>query len=74
MPAVDPARLRRETQTLLLEFDRPAELVEGVLSLLDFYADRTSRPGAYAAMRAPQRTFSAPAPVVNSLRSALGRE
>lgn len=74
MPAIDPARLSREIQTVTLAFNQPPELVERVLALLDFYADRILRPGAHAAMRAPQRAFSAPAPVVNGLRQALGRE
>jgi signal transduction histidine kinase len=74
MPAIEPARLSREVQAVTLAFDRPAELVDRVLALFDFYADRVLRPGAYASMRAPQRSFSAPLPVINSLRQALGRE
>jgi|APFre7841882724_1041349.scaffolds.fasta_scaffold10146_3 hypothetical protein len=73
MPAIDPARLSREIETVTLAFDQPVELVERVLALLDLYADRVLRQGAHAAMRAPRRTFSAPTPVVNGLRLALGR-
>jgi hypothetical protein len=74
MPAIDPARLSREIETVTLAFDQPDVVVERVLALLDRYADRVLRPGAHAAMRAPRRTFSAPTPVVNGLRHALGRE
>lgn len=74
MPAIDPARLSREIQTVTMAFDQPAELLARVLALLDFYADRVLRPGAHAARRAPQRAFAAPAPVIQSLRQALGRE
>lgn len=74
MLAIDPARLARELETVTQAFDQPVELVERVLALLDFYADRVLRPGAHASMRAPRRTFSAPMPVVNGLRQALGRE
>ena len=74
MPAIDPARLSREVQAVTLAFDRTPELVDRVLALFDFYADRVLRPGAHASVRAPQRTFSAPLPVINSLRRAFGRE
>jgi len=74
MPAIDPARLSREIQTVTMAFDQPAELLARVLALLDFYADRVLRPGAHAARRAPQRSFATPAPVIQSLRQALGRE
>jgi hypothetical protein len=73
MPAIEPARLSREIQSLLADFDRPGTFVERALSLLEFYADRLSRPGAHAAMRAPFRTLSVPSPVMNSLRQALHR-
>jgi len=73
MPAIEPARLSREVQAVTLAFDRPAELVDRVLALFDFYADRVCARGL-CVMRAPQRSFSAPLPVINSLRQALGRE
>ncbi|TAK12976.1 MAG: hypothetical protein EPO32_06940 [Anaerolineae bacterium] len=43
MPAIDPARLRRQAADLAEWFDRPERLMLELEHLLEFYADRTHR-------------------------------
>jgi hypothetical protein len=46
MPAIQPARLRQQAALLAAEhFSEPAALVRSLHHLLEFYADRTHRPG-----------------------------
>lgn len=45
MPAIQPARLRQQAALLSEHFERPAAFVRSLHHLLDFYADRTHRPG-----------------------------
>ena len=45
MPSIQPARLRQQTALLAEYFDQPAAFVRSLHHLLDFYADRTHRPG-----------------------------
>jgi hypothetical protein len=45
MPAIQPARLRQQAALLAEYFDQPPAFVRSLHHLLDFYADRTHRPG-----------------------------
>jgi len=45
MPAILPARLRQQAALLVEHFDQPAAFVRSLHHLLEFYADRTYRPG-----------------------------
>jgi hypothetical protein len=45
MPAITLARLRQQAALLAEHFDQPAAFVRSLHHLLEFYADRTHRPG-----------------------------
>ena len=45
MPAIQPARLRKQASDLAGKFDQPALFVRDLHSLLDLYTDHTHRPG-----------------------------
>jgi hypothetical protein len=45
MPAIQPARLRQQAALLAEYFDQPPAFVRSLHHLLEFYADRTHRPG-----------------------------
>jgi hypothetical protein len=45
MPAIQPARLRRQAANLAAFFDRPELFVRHMHTLLDFYSDRARRQG-----------------------------
>ena len=45
MPAIDPTRLRRQSAEVVAAYGEPRALIRRLHELLDFYADRTRRPG-----------------------------
>lgn len=45
MPAIYPARLRKQVAMIAEHFDQPAAFVRSLHHLLEFYADRAHRPG-----------------------------
>jgi len=45
MPAIQPARLRKQASELAGKFNQPALFVHDLHSLLDLYTDHTHRPG-----------------------------
>jgi hypothetical protein len=45
MPAIYPARLRKQVAMIGEHFDQPAAFVRSLHHLLEFYADRAHRPG-----------------------------
>lgn len=45
MPAIQPARLKQQAVLLADHFDNPPAFVRSLHHLLDFYADRSHRPG-----------------------------
>jgi hypothetical protein len=45
MPAIYPARLRKQVAMVAEHFDQPAAFVRSLHHLLEFYADRAHRPG-----------------------------
>jgi len=45
MPAIHPARLKQQAILVTQHFGEPAALIRSLHHLLDFYADRASRPG-----------------------------
>lgn len=45
MPAILPARLRQQAALLAEQFEQPDAFIRSLHHLLDFYADRTHRPG-----------------------------
>ena len=47
MPAIHPARLKQQAILVAQHFSEPAALVRSLHHLLDFYADRASRPSQH---------------------------
>jgi len=45
MPAIQPARLKRQSTLLVEQFNNPAAFIRSLHHLLEFYADRVHRPG-----------------------------
>lgn len=45
MPAIQPARLKRQSALLVEQFINPAAFIRSLHHLLEFYADRVHRPG-----------------------------
>jgi hypothetical protein len=71
MPAIDPARLTRQIEALQELFSEPAALVRALGELLEFYADRTRRPGRTGQGQATRPRSGIPPPVSRQLQSAL---
>ncbi len=72
MPAITLARLRQQTAVLAGQFGQPASFVRGLQELLEFYADRTQRPGQAGAPPPLLKTYRVPAPVLRQLKLELG--
>jgi hypothetical protein len=45
MPAIQPALLKTQIAQIITYFDRPADFLRALVDMLEFYADRTLRPG-----------------------------
>lgn len=72
MPAIDPARLRRQVDALAEQASDPAALLGGILEIFDFYRDRTRRLTASARSMDPHRqVYGVPRPVVRALIRGL---
>jgi hypothetical protein len=67
MPAVNPQRLDRQVGVILNLVEHPQAMVRETLDLLDFYADRTRRPGTATDVEDVVRAFHVPAPVLRRL-------
>jgi hypothetical protein len=70
MPAIDPARLDRELESVVQLVSHPEEAARACLTLLDFYADRTRRPTLTTTADLEQK-FGVPGPVVRELSHRL---
>jgi hypothetical protein len=73
MPAIDPDRLTRQVAKVAQVVADPIELRRRALDLLEFYADRTRRPGASTQVEDVPPSFGAPRPVMRALTSSLIR-
>jgi hypothetical protein len=71
MPAIRPARLKRETEELQGLVGDPSALRWRVVDLLEFYADRTKRYGMSERIGDATVRFHVPTPVIQALKSAL---
>ena len=67
MPAIQPARLRQLSAELVNAFGSPPAFVRELHGLLDFYADRTRRPGQAGAPPPLIHTYRTPAPVIRQV-------
>lgn len=72
MPAIQPARLKKEVAQLGETFERPAVFVRGLHNLLEFYADRAHRPGQAGETPALLACYHVRPPVLRQLIQGLG--
>jgi hypothetical protein len=71
MPAIQLTRLRIQCAALGEKFNQPETFVRLLHDLLDFYADRTYRPGRQGSRLPLIPAYQAPAPVMRQLESEL---
>jgi hypothetical protein len=71
VPAIDPDRLTRQVAKVVAAVGDPAELRRRTVDLLEFYADRTRRPGPSTQVDDVPPSFGAPRPVMRALTSRL---
>lgn len=71
MPAIVLSRLRQQASLLAGHFSQPAAFVRSLSHLLEFYADRTQRPGKSGAPAPLLPAFNVPAPVLRQVLSEL---
>jgi hypothetical protein len=71
MPAIQPARLKRQASELAGKFDQPAWFVRDLHSLLDLYTDHTHRPGQAGEPSSLIDTYKTPPPVMRQIWNEL---
>ncbi len=71
MPAIQPARLKRQVSELADKFDQPALFVRDLHSLLDLYTDHTHRPGQSGEPSPLIDTYKTPPPVMRQVWNEL---
>ncbi|HLC02903.1 MAG TPA: DNA alkylation repair protein [Anaerolineales bacterium] len=73
MPAIDPDRLTRQVAKVAAAIGDPTELRRRTLDVLEFYADRTRRPGASTQVDDVPPAFGVARPVMRALTVSLLR-
>jgi hypothetical protein len=71
MPAIQLDRLRAQVSQIGEEFTQPAGYIRRLHDLLDFYADRTRRPGSVHAHTPRLPHYNTPRPVIRELQRDL---
>lgn len=71
MPAIQLARLKQQAVLISGSFDRPEAFVSGFLAVLNFYADRTFRPGQTGAPSTLLPAYNVPKPVLRQVQGEL---
>jgi hypothetical protein len=71
MPAIQPARLRKQVQRLLETFDQPDIFVSLLHELLEFYADRTLRSSQVIEAAPLLNSYRVPKPVMRFIERDL---
>lgn len=71
MPAIQLARLKIQITDILTYFDRPVEFVRELHVLLNFYADRTRRPGQSGKPKPLIQAYNVPRQVLRRIKSDL---
>jgi hypothetical protein len=67
MPAITLARLRQQAALVVGNFDEPAAFVRSLHHLLEFYADRTQRPGQAGEPPPLLASYRVPPPVLRQI-------
>lgn len=71
MPAIQPARLKKQTVELAGHFLEPERFVRALHDLLDYYADRTRRPGQSGSPAPLLPGYEVPRPVMRQILREL---
>jgi hypothetical protein len=71
MPAIQLGRLKIQAARLAGDFAQPAAFVSNLDGILDFYADRTHRPGQSGAPHPLLPAYHVPAPVLRQVLAEL---
>ena len=71
MPAIQPARLKKQVSDLAGKFNQPALFIRELHSLLDLYTDHTHRPGQAGEPSPLVRAYKTPPPVMRQVWQAL---
>ncbi len=74
MPAIQPARLATQAAELIEQFDSPKRFVAALHDLLDFYADRTTRPSQVIESAPLLHSYQAPRPVLRHIQRELVKD
>ncbi len=71
MPAIQLARLKIQTAELVTHFDNPSSFVRRLHDLMDYYADRTRKPGQAGEPPPLITPFNVPRPVLRQVKNDL---
>ena len=71
MPAIQPARLKSQVDGLMSHFHAPDAFIRELHLILDFYADRTRRPGLTGKPKPLIRSYNVPRQVLRSIETGL---
>jgi hypothetical protein len=72
MPAVQLTRLKMQSALLADSFSRPDAFVKGLRAMLEFYANRSHRPGQSGAPHPLLASYNVPPPVLKQIALELG--
>lgn len=67
MPAIQPARLKKQVSDLAAKFNQPTLFVRDLHALLDLYTDHTHRPGQAGEPYPLIATYKTPPPVMHQV-------
>jgi len=73
MPAIQPARLKIQAAQLAEKFTDPPAFTLGLNELLEFYADRTYRPGQASDPQPLLKAYNVPTPVLRQVSKELSK-
>ncbi|MDX1437810.1 MAG: DNA alkylation repair protein, partial [Anaerolineales bacterium] len=71
MPAIQPELLKRQTAQITEKYDQPEKFVRALHNHLDWYSDRTRRPGLNSPPPPIMGTYRVPDQVIRELRRQL---
>jgi hypothetical protein len=72
MPAIDLARLKKQTAQLADLFNRPEDFVRGLHGMLEFYVNRTMRDSGAVAPSSVLETYRTPPAILKQIENEIG--
>lgn len=73
MPAIQPARLKRQVADLVALYSQPTAFVRQLHSMLDLYSDHTQRQGQAGIPSPLMESYNTPAPVMRQIWHELSK-